>query len=69
MTDVNQGHVDDNDGRTRWVRSSYSTPHHNCVELLIFRSGVRVRDSKDACGETLDFGREAWTALLSRIMR
>ncbi|MFD5094664.1 DUF397 domain-containing protein [Amycolatopsis thailandensis] len=69
MTDINQEHRDDNDGRARWVRSSYSTPHHNCVELLILRSGVRVRDSKDPRGETLEFGSEAWTALLARIMR
>ncbi|OXM43878.1 DUF397 domain-containing protein [Amycolatopsis alba] len=69
MTDFNQGHADTNDGHARWVRSSYSTPHNNCVELLILRSGVRVRDSKDACGETLAFSREAWAAFLSRIMR
>ncbi|MFK0244123.1 DUF397 domain-containing protein [Amycolatopsis azurea] len=69
MTGVNQGHKDDNDEQARWVRSSYSTPHNNCVELLILRNGVRVRDSKDTCGETLKFGREAWAAFLSRIMR
>ncbi|MBB5851353.1 hypothetical protein HDA45_001440 [Amycolatopsis umgeniensis] len=39
------------------------------MELLILHTGVLVRDSKDARGETLAFDREAWTAFLSRIMR
>ncbi len=69
MTDLNQEHKDDNDEQARWVRSSYSTPHNNCVELLILCTGVRVRDSKDTRRADLKFGREAWAAFLSRIMR
>lgn len=52
-----------------WVRSSYTTPNNNCVELRRRRTSVDVRDSKDAGGGTLQFGRTQWSEFLSRTMR
>lgn len=52
-----------------WVRSSYTTPNNNCVELRLGGGGVGVRDSKDVTGGTLEFGRREWSEFLFGIVR
>jgi hypothetical protein len=44
------------DGR-RWFKSSRSSVAGHCVEVAVASSGVAVRDSKDADGPELMFGR------------
>jgi hypothetical protein len=60
-----QGVDDDGD----WMRSSFTTPNNNCVELRLGCAGVGVRDSKDVTGGMLEFGRREWSTFLFGIVR
>ena len=57
------------DDEGAWVRSSYTTPNNNCVELRLGSGEVGVRDSKDVTGGTLEFGRRVWSEFLFGIVR
>jgi hypothetical protein len=47
--------------RAEWRKSSHSGQDGNCVEVARNLPGlVAVRDSKDASGPVLVFGRHAW---------
>jgi hypothetical protein len=47
--------------RAKWRKSSHSGQDGNCVEVARNLPGlVAVRDSKDASGPVLVFGRHAW---------
>ncbi len=50
-----------------WIRSSRCTPQNNCVELRSGHDSVGVRDSKNAGGTTLAFGRAEWTTFLGKL--
>jgi hypothetical protein len=47
-----------------WVKSSFSVPQGNCVEVGVLPDGgMAVRDSKDnGSGPVLGFTREEWAA-------
>lgn len=53
----------------QWLRSSYSTGANNCVETARpdseDRSGLFVRDSKNAAGPVLLFSPESWAGFLT----
>ncbi|MGW3651592.1 DUF397 domain-containing protein [Streptomyces sp. NPDC000878] len=53
----------------QWLRSSYSTGANNCVETARpdteVRSGLFVRDSKNAAGPVLLFSPESWAGFLT----
>lgn len=50
----------------RWIKSSRSFYHSNCVETAILPDGhIGVRDSKDAGGPVLRFTPREWRAFLS----
>lgn len=47
--------------RVRWRKSSFSGGGgSNCVEVANAGQAIAVRDSKDALGPVLVFGRYAW---------
>jgi Domain of unknown function (DUF397) len=49
----------------RWVKSSLSFSHSNCVEVAnLPDGGIGVRDSKDPEGPVLRFTSGEWTAFL-----
>ncbi|MGW7304636.1 DUF397 domain-containing protein [Streptomyces sp. NPDC054835] len=50
-----------------WFKSSYSSSGNgnDCVEVAATPGTVHVRDSKDADGSRLGFGRDAWAGFLS----
>ncbi|MEV7275731.1 DUF397 domain-containing protein [Streptomyces sp. NPDC093111] len=50
-----------------WFKSSYSSSGNgnDCVEVAATPGTVHVRDSKDADGARLGFGRDAWAGFLS----
>ena len=50
-----------------WFKSSYSGGEGSgaCVETAIAPQTVRVRDSKDPGGPTLQFTPEAWASFVS----
>lgn len=49
-----------------WVKSSYSGPQGNCVEVAFLGSGeVAMRNSRDPDGAALVFTRAEWEAFLS----
>jgi hypothetical protein len=51
-----------------WRKSSHSGGEENCVEVAGNRPGaVAVRDSKDASGPVLKFGRGPWHAFTDKI--
>ena len=51
-----------------WRKSSYSGGEENCVEVASRRPrAVAVRDSKDAGGPVLRFGRGTWHAFTDKI--
>ncbi|PRX07464.1 UNVERIFIED_ORG: uncharacterized protein DUF397 [Actinomadura viridilutea] len=41
-----------------WRKSSYSGSGNACVEVARMRHGIAIRDSKDAFGPMLVFGRD-----------
>lgn len=47
-----------------WRRSSASIPFNDCVEVLINKGEVRVRDSKHERTTALRFGARSWTSFL-----
>jgi hypothetical protein len=50
----------------RWMKSSYSGPNGNCVEVAILDAGVAVRDTKNhGTGPVLRFTRAEWDAFLA----
>jgi Domain of unknown function (DUF397) len=51
-----------------WVRSSRCTPSNDCVEVARGTS-VRVRDSKNTAGPSLEFGAGSWVEFLARCAR
>jgi len=49
-----------------WVKSSYSGPQGNCVEVAYLSSGeVALRNSRQPAGPTLVFTAAEWDAFLS----
>jgi len=49
----------------RWIKSSYSGPTGNCVEVaLLADGGVAVRNSRDTGGPALVFTGAEWEAFL-----
>ncbi|GAA2786582.1 DUF397 domain-containing protein [Streptomyces showdoensis] len=50
-----------------WFKSSYSSNSEgtDCVEVAAAPGTVHVRDSKDADGARLGFGRDAWAGFVS----
>jgi hypothetical protein len=52
-----------------WVKSSYSGNYGNCVEVAALAGGGRaLRDSKDADGPALVFGRQGWGAFMAGVI-
>ncbi len=51
----------------RWRKSSYSGLESNCVEVGGAPGLVGVRDSKDAEGPVLEFGRAQWSAFVTTV--
>ncbi|WP_217197096.1 DUF397 domain-containing protein [Streptomyces buecherae] len=52
----------------KWLKSSYSGNHGDCVEVGAAVTGaVPVRDSKDPHGPTLAFDANAWTAFVTGV--
>ena len=53
-----------------WFTSSYSSANGECIECARTREGgMVVRDSKDAVGVVLSFGKEAWREFLADARR
>jgi hypothetical protein len=54
--------------RAEWRKSSHSGQDGNCVEVARNLPGlVAVRDSKDASGPVLVFGRHAWREFAAEV--
>ncbi|MFF5717597.1 DUF397 domain-containing protein [Streptomyces buecherae] len=52
----------------KWLKSSYSGNHGDCVEVGAgVPDIVPVRDSKDPHGPTLTFDTAAWTAFVASV--
>jgi hypothetical protein len=50
----------------RWIKSSYSGPQGNCVEVArLSEDEVAVRNSRDPAGPTLIFTASEWNAFLA----
>jgi hypothetical protein len=43
----------------RWQKSTHSGPHENCVEVAL-APVVRIRDTKDRPGGTLEIPTRSW---------
>jgi hypothetical protein len=50
-----------------WRRASASVPNGHCVEVLVGRGQVGLRDSKGAPNVQLRFGRRNWESFLARV--
>jgi hypothetical protein len=50
--------------RVEWFKSSYSQENGLCLEARRTRSGVDLRDSKNATGSHISLPAAAWTAFL-----
>ncbi|HEY9441116.1 MAG TPA: DUF397 domain-containing protein [Streptomyces sp.] len=50
-----------------WFKSSYSSSGdgNDCVEVAATPGTIRVRDSKDACGQQLGFTPTTWAAFVT----
>ncbi|MFE7077092.1 DUF397 domain-containing protein [Streptomyces sp. NPDC057620] len=51
----------------RFHKSSYCTDAHGCVEMGAARDAVQVRDSKEADGPRLTFGRNEWSTFVTQV--
>jgi hypothetical protein len=49
----------------RWQKSTYSGANEDCVEVALARV-VRIRDTKDRPGGTLEIPTRSWDAFLQR---
>ena len=49
-----------------WRKSSFSG-NGDCLEWLVCRDGIRVRDSKDPDGAELYFTRSEWAVFVGRL--
>ena len=57
--------VDSAEPTGRWIKSSYSGPQGNCVEVALLSDGqVAVRNSRRPDGATLVFTGIEWAAFL-----
>lgn len=52
--------------RVQWIKSSYSGPRGNCVELA-WTGSVAVRDSKDLGAGVLYFPAGAWSLFAAAV--
>jgi hypothetical protein len=53
---------------TKWVSSSFSYAHGNCVEIARLPEGnIGVRDSKNPDGPVLIFTSDEWAAFLGGV--
>lgn len=50
-----------------WIRSSRCTPNSNCMEVLLDKDLVGVRDSKSASTGNLAFAHRRWADFLGMI--
>lgn len=54
-------------GTVIWRKSTRSGVNGNCVEVVILKDAVAVRDSKDPTGPALIFTPEEWTAFIGGV--
>jgi hypothetical protein len=50
-----------------WRRSSASIPFNDCVEVMVGRENVRVRDSKEKQAPDLRFHARAWAEFIGQL--
>jgi hypothetical protein len=55
--------------RAVWRKSSRSAADGDCVEIVVGRDVVAVRDSKDPDGVVLRFSGEEWRAFIRGVQR
>jgi hypothetical protein len=61
-------HIQMSDLGSIWTKSSLSAPNGNCVEVADLSSdSIRVRNSRDAKGPTLQFTPAEWDAFLGGV--
>ncbi|MGP4021103.1 DUF397 domain-containing protein [Saccharopolyspora sp. 5N708] len=49
-----------------WRKSTYSDKY-NCVEVALTPEATAVRDSKNPCGDILNFNEQPWHTFLSAV--
>lgn len=53
--------------KDQWFTSSFTGHEPSCVEVYFNGETVKVRDTKDRDGGTLEFTRKEWTAFVSGV--